>query len=231
MTGARPRQVRDALVLAGLLTWMVGSGCASFASFKVPQTLPKGDQRILLGTAIDLNSLEETGYQPLPDITLGSRFGVSDDTDVGGRIAFMPLGRRVTTMTLEVSARRRLVKDASSGVVNVTLQPSLGYRWLSAGGTDGHIGDFSLPLITGFWLTPRNQLIVSPQVSLQLGHSTGANPIWIPAAGGSLGWQFQQRPAQGFMIEASALYTPRGTEGTSGTVLMHVGVAILWTRR
>lgn len=204
--------------------------CASFAAFKVPQTLPPGDQRILLGAALDLNSIEETGYLPLPDITLGSRFGLSERSDVGARMAFLPMGRRVTTMLLETSYRYQLVRDWR-GSVNVAAEPSLGYRWLSAGGTDGHIGDLSLPLIAGLWVSDRHQIIMSPQASLQIGFSPGASPILVPAGGGSLGWLWQRIPSQALMLEASALWTPRGTEGTAGTALFHVGLGLLWTRR
>ena len=214
-----------------LLAMATQAGCASFSSFKVPQTLPLGDQQILLGAALDLNSIEETGRKPLPDITLGSRFGFGERTDVGARFSFLPLGREVTTMTLEVSGKYQLLPQKWLRGVQVAVQPSVGHRCLAAGGTDAHIYDASLPLIAGYWVSPRHQVIVSPQISAQVLQSHGASPILVPAAGASLGWLWQRIPSQAFMIESTTMFTQRGVEGSLGTVLFHVGVAILWTRR
>lgn len=222
---------RVTVAALALMILVSGSGCASFASFKVPQTLPQGDQQILFGAALDVNSIEEIGYQPLPDITIGSRFGFGPRTDIGARLSFLPLGRQVTTMAVEVSGKYQLLHRKWMRDAAFAVQPSVGYRWLGAGGTDAHIGDFTLPLIAGLPIFPRHQLIFSPQVSAQVLYSHGAAPVLAPAGGTSLGWLWQRLPSQAVMIEATALFTNRGVEGKVGTALFHVGIALLWTRR
>lgn len=96
---------------------------------------------------------------------------------------------------------------------------------------DAHIYDVSLPLIAGYWLVPRHQVIVSPQISAQVLQSYGASPTLVPAAGASLGWLWQRTPSQAFMIESTTMFTHCGVEGSLGTVLVHGGVAVVWTLR
>jgi hypothetical protein len=85
----------------------------------------------------------------------------------------------------------------------------------------------SLPLLMGIDVG-RHQIVVAPEAGLQLWTSAGANEVWAPMIGLSLGfvWRIGQRFA--LVPEAAAYRTDVRIDYSRGSQMFHLGLGFLY---
>jgi hypothetical protein len=74
----------------------------------------------------------------------------------------------------------------------------------------------------------RHQIVIAPEVELQLWTSVGASPVWAPMTGLSLGfvWRIGQRFA--LVSEAAAYKSSVAIDYSRGSQMFHLGIGFLY---
>jgi len=178
--------VRGASLLAAAAA-AAAAGCTAMSTVKTATTVPRGETQIIAAVEANGGAPIELPVRPLlPELVVGARRGLGDRVEVGGKLTSLPLGGRVTTVGLEGEVKVQLRRRPDSRI-EIALGPAAGFRWVYSSAASMQVTYATLPLLVGCNLG-RHQLVVAPEVGLQLWTSAGASAIWAPVAGLTLGF-------------------------------------------
>jgi hypothetical protein len=183
------------------------SGCATVGTIQTADTIGEGGFE--LGVEPTFWGVSSGGDGGIGFVQLGisGRFGVSDRTDLGFRVA--------TNGGAEFLSKFSLTEPGSAGI-RMALAPSGGGFVAAAGGGAGGILHFQLPLIIGIPVGP-HQLVLTPKVHEWLifgaGGGGGAGGF-ITSAGGSIGFSLAAGEKLRILPEFSAV-APLAISGTA----------------
>ncbi len=211
--------------IAGLVA-LVASGCAANGTYKTARPLGKGTTQFMVAPQVSAAGDREGDKIPFPEIAFGARHGLTSKLDVGGTLAVLPLGRFGYSVAIEATAKQHLYRY---GRLERAIGAAAGYRTIESSGAIFESIHATLPLIAGINLG-RHQLIVSPTLAWQRWYSQSARPLDVPSLGSSLGfhWQLSQRFA--LLPEVSWSYSPLKRDTTDETILLHTGIALVYSR-
>jgi hypothetical protein len=210
------------LALLGL-----SAACTAMSTVKTATTVPAGETRVFAAVEANGGAPMELPVKPLlPELVVGVRHGVSGRVELGGKLTTLPLGRRVTTGALEGQVKVQLRRRPDSPL-EIALGPAAGFRWIGSSGASMQVSYLTLPLLLG-WNLGRHQLVLAPEAGLQLWTSAGSSEVWAPVAGLSLGfvWRIGQRFA--LVPEATAYRSTVALDYSRGTLMLHLGVGMLF---
>ena len=149
------------------------------STIKTATTVPAGQNQFI-------GALEGNGGAPielpvkplLPELVVGLRRGLTDRLDVGAQAddaaARPPRHHGRPGRAGEGAAAARAGEP-----VKLALGPAAGFRWISSSGAAMQVSYLTLPFMTGIDVG-RHQIVVAPEVGVQLWTSAGANEVWAP---------------------------------------------------
>jgi hypothetical protein len=203
------------------------SGCTAMSTVKTATTVPRGETRMIAAIEGNGGAPMELPVKPLlPEAVIGVRHGASDRVDVGVKLTTLPLGRRVTTAGLEAQIKLSLRRRDDSRL-QLALGPAAGFRWVSSSGAAMQVSYATLPVIFGINVG-RYQIVVAPEAGMQLWTSQGASKVWAPVAGLTLGFVWRIGERFTLIPEATAYRSPVAINYSRGTMMIHLGVGMLF---
>jgi hypothetical protein len=157
------------------------------------------------------------GIRPLGEV--GLRYGLT---------SFVELDGRVGTFGASIGPRLQLLRSPSAArLVDIALAPALAFTWPDKLAEE-------LPVLIGFNLPGRHQIVVSWRLATQQHYGVGGipRPVNFVYMGGSLGfaWQIMQHFA--LMPEVAVLSQVYADPGFSSNVAgafgIQWGIGVLW---
>jgi hypothetical protein len=203
------------------------AGCTAMSTVKTATTVPRGETVVIAAVEGNGGAPMELPVKPLlPEAVIGVRHGVGDRVDVGAKLTTLPLGRRVTTAGVEGQVKVQLRRRDDSRL-QLALGPAAGFRWISTSGAAMQVSYATLPLILGIDVgRRRHQIVVAPEVGLQLWTSAGASKVWAPVAGLTLGFVWRIGHRFTLIPEATAYRSTVAIDHSRGTMMIHLGVGM-----
>jgi hypothetical protein len=206
---------------------LVGGACTAMSTIKTATTVPAGQNQVIGALEANGGAPLELPVKPLlPELAVGLRHGLTDKVEVGGKLTTCPAGRLTTTLGVEGEVKVQL-RRVPGARLEVALGPAAGFRWISAAGASMQVSYLTLPLLLGVDVG-RHQIVVAPEAGVQLWTSAGANAVWAPMVGLSLGfvWRIGQRFA--LVPEAAAYRTDVKIDYSRGSQMFHLGIGFLY---
>jgi hypothetical protein len=206
---------------------LAGGGCTAMSTIKTATTVPAGQNQVIGAIEANGGAPLELPVKPLlPELVVGLRRGLTDRLEVGGKLTTLPLGRRATTLGVEGEVKVQL-RNVPWSRYKLALGPAAGFRWISSSGAAMQVTYLTLPFLTGIDVG-RHQIVVAPEVGVQLWTSAGANEVWAPMVGLSIGfvWRIGQRFA--LVPEAAAYRTSVRIDYSEGSQMFHLGIGFLY---
>ena len=206
---------------------LAGGGCTAMSTIKTATTVPAGQNQVIGAIEANGGAPLELPVKPLlPELVVGLRRGLTDRLEVGGKLTTLPLGRRATTLGVEGEVKVQL-RNVPWSRYKLALGPAAGFRWISSSGAAMQVTYLTLPFLTGIDVG-RHQIVVAPEVGVQLWTSAGANEVWAPMVGLSLGfvWRIGQRFA--LVPEAAVYRTTVRIDYSEGSQMFHLGSGFLY---
>jgi hypothetical protein len=197
------------------------------STIKTATTVPPGQTQWIAALEGNGGAPVELDVKPLlPEIAVGARRGLSERVDVGGKLTTLPAGRALTTAALEGQVRVQLRRRDDSRL-KIAIGPAVGFRWISSSGAAMQVSYLTVPVMFGIDVG-RHQIVIAPEVAMQLWTSAGSNEVWVPMSGLSLGfvWRLGQRFA--LVPEIAAYRTPVAIDYSRGSQMVHFGVGMLY---
>ena len=110
--------------------------------------------------------------------------------------------------------------------LEIAIGPAAGFRWIASSGAAMQVSYVTVPLLFGIDVG-RHQIVLAPEVGLQLWTSAGSNEVWVPTTGASLGfvWRLGQRFA--LVPEVAAYRAHVEIDHSRGTTMIHAGLGFL----
>jgi hypothetical protein len=217
------RERAPALLVLGALA----GGCTAMSTIKTATTVPRGQNQYIFALEGNGGAPMEFPVKPLlPELVAGVRRGLTERVEIGGKLTSLPAGRFVTTAGLEGEVKVQLRRQADSRL-ELAIGPAAGFRYISSSGASMQVTYATVPLLCGIDVG-RHQIVVAPELGLQLWTSAGSTPIWAPMTGLSLGfvWRLGQRFA--LVPEVAAYRTPIAIDYSRGSQMIHVGIGALY---
>lgn len=209
-----------------LLVAVCGMGCGTMGSLQVPRTLKPGKVEVMVSGQVEGSTLGDLPGNVLPNVDLNVRVGLTERIDMRFRGTFFSVGKEGSTLGGEWTLKGSLLTAPERKGLELSLTGSLGYRWLSMAGMDGHMLSLTTGLVGGIWVTPHHQWLWMPKVSFVGSISDGASPVTPVMVGVGTGWLWRMNRHVAIQLEGTVMYTPTGVEGTPGTFSFHVGVGL-----
>jgi hypothetical protein len=197
------------------------------STIKTATTLPPGQNQLIAALEGNGGAPIELPVKPLlPELAIGMRRGLTERVDAGLKLTTLPLGRFVTTVAAEGQVRVQLRRRPNSRLV-IAIGPAAGFRWIATSGAAMQVSYLTVPLLCGIDVG-RHQIVVAPEVGLQLWTSAGSNEVWVPTTGASLGfvWRLGQRFA--LVPEIAAYRAHVEIDHSRGTTMIHLGLGFLY---
>ena len=197
------------------------------STIKTATTVPPGQTQWIGALEGNGGAPVELNVKPLlPELAVGARHGMTDRLDVGIKLTTLPAGRRLTTAALEGQVRFQLRRRDDSRL-KIAIGPAAGFRWISSSGAAMQVSYLTVPVMFGIDVG-RHQIVIAPEVAMQLWTSAGSNEVWVPVGGLSLGfvWKLGQRFA--LVPEIAAYRTPVAIDYSRGSQMLHFGVGFLY---
>jgi hypothetical protein len=225
---ARHRRV----VMLALVAALGAPGCA-VSSYTTAETLPAGTARFWVAPQV-LRLAVGGAPQAMPFIELGTRYGLSEDVELGLRLG----------AGAQADAKIALVRGEERGL-RVAVAPSVGYIGNFAGtptGADGddlHFLGATAPVLITWRFGRALAATLAPRVAwlMQAVETESAATTHTLSAGASLGVEWRLLPNVRLVPEISAvvpwLRTLTGVGavgGTGGQLAMQAGVAVVLGR-
>ncbi len=195
------------------LTLLVFSGCAPLAHGGRARILPPERDEIALAPEISLigTKLTEEGISlPSLQLSLAYHRGVSERVEVGARVWGFSIERAgLESWGAAIDAKFQLRRgDLSGGGPDMAVGLSTGYHRLALGGTPEHLAFVSAPLLFGFEVGARNQLVFGPRLAWQTWWGESQKAQRHLFYGGSLGFAWMWGPRWTFTPELVFLWSP-----------------------
>jgi hypothetical protein len=202
-------------------------GCTAMSTVKTAATVPRGQTQVVTAVEGNGGAPVELPVKPLlPELVVGVRRGLTERVELGGKLTTLPLGRRLTTAGLEAEVKVQLRRRPDSHL-EIALGLAGGFRWISSSGAAMQVSYLSLPLLLG-WNVGRHQIVLTPEAGLQLWTSAGSSEVWAPLTGLTLGFVWRLGERFTLVPEAGAYRTKMAIEHSRGTVMVHLGVGMLF---
>lgn len=227
------------------LPWLalttVLAGCAPLAHGGRARVLPQGTSELVVAPEVALLGTKLTAEGvtlPSLQLSLSYRHGVATDFELGARAwGFSVEQAGLTSWGASLDGKWQLARmDTRGRGSDISLAASVGYHQLALGGTPEHMAFVSLPLLFGFQMGVRNQLIVGPRVAgfTWWGESQKAQRHLL--YGGSLAFAWAWGARWTFMPELVYLWSPVkfGGEETPSSLIgasflsLGLGVGVAW---
>lgn len=206
---------------------MAVAGCASSGSYRTADVLDAGEMNMFAAPQVHGAGPTDGTRAPSAELALGARRGVAPRTEVGVTATMVPLGRVVTTLGLELGAKRHLWRS-NGGRVDIAVAATVGYRYQSTSDASWEAALGAVPVIVGVNFGD-DQLAISPMVGWQRWYGTSGS-VDIPHVGYSLGYRWQINETWGLLPEVAWSYTPTALNSLDGGTLVHAGLAVLYRR-
>lgn len=217
----KARRIAGALVALALVATL---GCAPQVGLGRATALRPGQTR--LGVAL-IPSFESAQLRPEQPATgpwarflLGVHAGVSDRLELGGRAWFITIPTLGTEVGGAVDAKLSLRRppDGAKGT-SLSAALSLTYDQPRMPGAPWHVLGASLPLLIGFDVGSRHQLVLGPRVAVQGVGAYGMEPIVYPGFGISVGFFGRVKETFDISPELVLMWAPIpwGGEGTDSS--------------
>lgn len=220
--------MRRELILVALCAGFTSVGCATMSTIGTAETLNHKQLQVFAAPEVSLSGPRGNSPKvPLPEMSVGARYGVTDRVEVGLKASALPFGQTLTTASIEGGGKLQLPKPHPR--IDVAVAASAGYRFARVSGADYEIISASLPLYVGYDLGERFQVVLGPRIGDQLWLSAGAHPVHLPFAGSSLGLVWRVNDRLTIVPEVTVLRTPTAMDQTDGTVLVHTGLGVLFS--
>ena len=100
--------MRAATTFLGLALAVTAVGCVSVSTYKTSRPLGRGATEVLVAPQVTGSGPPGVEKAIMPELALGVRRGVGDETDVMLTGVVLPAGDLVTTWGLELAGKRRL---------------------------------------------------------------------------------------------------------------------------
>ena len=210
-----------------MLAVCAAGGCTAMSTIKTATTVPAGQTQWIGALEGNGGAPVELNVKPLlPELAFGVRRGLTDRVDVGAKLTTLPAGRALTTAAVEGQFRYQLRRRDDSRL-KIAVGPAAGFRWISSSGAAMQVSYLTVPVMFGIDVG-RHQIVIAPEVAMQLWTSAGSNEVWVPVAGMSLGfvWKLGQRFA--LVPEIAAYRTPVAIDYSRGSQMLHFGVGFLY---
>ncbi len=192
------------LLVAALLVF----GCAPVNAVGRARTLPVGKTQIVAAPHVGLVA---GGSFAAPSLVpeLSARYGFTDSIEAGGRVWAVPLrGFSVLGAAGDLKLQLKRSDRPDSGV-DVAFAPSLGYHQLVIGGTPtARVVFVSAPVLVGFNLSERVQLVLGPMLADQIWTSPTAGTVNAFLYGSSAALAIRIADKVTVMPQAALLFTP-----------------------
>jgi hypothetical protein len=206
---------------------LAGGGCTAMSTIKTATTVPAGQTQVIGAIEANGGAPLELPVKPLlPELAVGLRRGMTDRLEVGGKLTTLPLGRRVTTAGVEGEVKVQL-RNVPWSRYKLALGPAAGFRWISSSGAAMQVTYLTLPFLTGIDVG-RHQIVVSHEVGVQLWTGAGANEVWAPMLGLSLGFVWRINRHFALVPEVAAYRSTVTIDYREGSQMFHVGIGCLY---
>jgi hypothetical protein len=206
---------------------LAGGACTAMSTIKTADTVPAGKNQFVSALEANGGAPIELPVKPLlPEFVFGLRRGLTDRLDVGVKLTTLPLGHRITTAGLEGQVKVQLRRVPGSRY-KLALGPAAGFRWISSAGAAMQVSYLTLPFITGIDVG-RHQIVIAPEAGVQLWTSAGANEVWAPMLGLSLGFVWRISPHFALVPEVAAYRSTVRIDYSEGSQMFHVGIGCLY---
>lgn len=204
----------------------LSAGCSATSPYRSPTALGKGTTELLVAPQVHAAGPSDAGKAPYPELALGARHGVTDEVDAMGTMTVLALGEALSSFGLEGGGRVQ-IRDGER--VDIGIGASAGYKIGTSSGAVFESVHVALPVSFGIRLG-KHQLIWAPNVSWQRWYSMGTNPVDIPAAGSSLGFEWKVNERYTILPELGWSISPVELANFDRTVLVHFGIALTQRR-
>jgi len=206
---------------------LAGGACTAMSTIKTADTVPAGQNQFIGAFEANGGAPLELPVKPLlPEFVFGLRRGLTDRLDVGAKLTTLPLGHRITTAGLEGQVKVQLRRVPGSRY-KLALGPAAGFRWISSAGAAMQVSYLTIPFITGIDVG-RHQIVVAPEAGVQLWTSAGANEVWAPMLGLSLGFVWRINRHFALVPEVAAYRSTVRIDYSEGSQMFHVGIGCLY---
>jgi hypothetical protein len=217
--------MQNTLRYASLALLISLGACASHTTYKTTKPVGRGKTLFLAAPQAQGGGPMTTGKALMPEIALGARHGVTDDLDVQGNFTLLPLGQLVTSISAELAVQQHLWTSESQRF-ELAVATGVGYRYSSTGGAPFEGIHLAVPVIFGINMG-RHQLAISPSVGAQRWYATGAEPVDIPFAGMSLGFNWRLSEHWSLLPEVSSSRSSTALADMGSSQLVHFGIAVI----
>jgi hypothetical protein len=206
---------------------LAGGACTAMSTIKTADTVPAGKNQFVGALEANGGAPIELPVKPLlPEFVFGVRRGLTDRLDVGAKLTTLPLGHRITTAGLEGQVKVQLRRVPGSRY-KLALGPAVGFRWISSAGAAMQVSYLTIPFITGIDVG-RHQIVVAPEAGVQLWTSAGANEVWAPMLGMSLGFVWRISSHFALVPEVAAYRSTVKIDYSEGSQMFHLGIGFLY---
>lgn len=174
-----------------------------------------GPELTLLGTKITPQGVTLPSFQ----LTLSYHRGINERLELGSRLwgfSVEQAGLQSWGGALDSKRQLRLRSNTGRGP-DVAVAPSVGYHELRFGGTPEHTAFVSVPLLVGFNIGQRNQLVIGPRIAWHAWWGESQKAQRHLSYGGSIGFIWPWGQHWTFMPELVLLWAPVDFGGEAST--------------
>ena len=208
------------------------AACGTGTAYRTTRIAPSGHMQYLAGLQVSgggTMGMPQGGGDgaaaPLPELSTGVRRGFDDRYEAQLNTTLLSVGP-AHTGSVELAGKVKLFEHDRWSLATGL---GAGYRIAEYGGAIIEGGFVSAPLIGGIELG-RHQLVVSADVGFERVYSSGAKPVDVPYAGGSIGFLWQIGKTWSLLSEIGSDISPTGNFMTAHSKLFHAGITAVWAR-
>ena len=228
--------VRDLWLVVGAA--VLSLACVPVSGAGRATVLPRGRGELSVTPEVMLATPRATNAKiPSAQLVFGYHRGFTERLELGARgwrTVVKQRGLEVNGAALDSKVQLRS-RDAGASV-DVALSPSASYHQFSLGGTPEHQLSLCVPLLVGWRVGQRNQVIVGPRLLYQIWFGESQVPQRLIFAGTSVGFAWQISQSWSLIPELMLLYSPVSFGGEDPTtrkrglsiLSLGVGVGYLW---
>lgn len=215
------------LVAVVPLAFLMMTGCPSLSTMQTPATVPRGELRLGVGVeGVGFSEKDSSGNiktDTLPQFEFNTRYGVTDNIDVGAKLYLIGL---------EVGGKYQFAK----GAFEAAIAPAVSYISVTLSDSNGsddtlRVAHLHLPVLLGLKLADSFEVAFGPKVLYVIAASTSSSTSQSSvASSGFMAGGFaslQLRLGKAFWIAPEINVYKPFTEGSSG-VVWQGGLALLF---
>ena len=230
---------------------LVATGCHSFATRGSARTMKAGEWELEAGISgvptnpmsrpssdgydgqFDTNDWDEsTGDDAYALVEVGVGVGLTDSLELGGRLR-IPGGHDLfdnaseyLLPALALDTKLQLTREDEQGNgLDVAVDPTVTVAVNSDRGAKGLTSSLQLPLLMGFNLSERDQLLLSPQLTVSMPHLGFTSRQLLPSLG--LAYLHRFESGWGLRPEFTVIAPPDAEGNPFQTVTFQAGFSLL----